>query len=357
MSLKKPLVVSVAFAAVLTSACGSDADTATQTAGSGQSQKITTVSVGSPGSASDAGLYIADARGYFKAVGIEMEYQKVKGGGDLIPLLSTGKLDVGGLSINSALINAIASGNELEIVADKGSYTDGSTPSYGALLVRPDLADQVKGPGDLKGRNIAVGSAGSALDVALDEYLGQAGLSTDDVKLTVLGQAERVLALQEGAVDVAFVFEPFLAQAQKSGAGELLVDGGDMVANQQNAVVVYSSAFSNKEADVAQNFMSAYICGLEDYNTEVAEDGADRDDIIKIVADATGADPDSLAEASPIGLQPDGSLNVEDLERTIQGLAESGLVPQPVPAKDVVNTKFLENAMPCDELRDMAGGQ
>jgi NitT/TauT family transport system substrate-binding protein len=317
---------------------------------------VTTVTVGSPGSSSDSGLYIADARGYFKALGIEMDYQTVKGGGDLIPLLSTGRLDVGGLSLNSGLINAVAGGNDLEIVADKGSYTDGSTPSYGALLVRPDLADEITGPGDLRGRSIGVGSAGSTLDVALSEYLKTGGLTTEDVKLTVLGQPERVIALQEGAIDVGFVFEPFLTQAIKSGAGELLVDGGDMIKNQQNAVVVYAGSFSKEKQEVAQNFMSAYVCGLEDYNTAVVEQGEGRDEIIEIVAKATGQAADELADTNPIGLRPDGSLNVEDLERSIQGLADSGQVEKVVAVDQLVNTEFLEGVMPCDELRELAQG-
>lgn len=351
MATKRPIAVLIATTALLVAACGSGSE---GSAGGG-SGALTTVGVASPGSSSDAGLYIAQAQGYFEALGIEMDYQTVAGGGDVIPLLSTGRLQVGGLSLNSGLINAIASGNDLQVVADKGSYTDGSAPSYGALLVRPDLADEITGPADLEGRSIGVGSAGSALDVALNVYLDSAGLTTEDVRLTVLGQPERVIALQEGAIDVGFVFEPFLSQALRQGAGELLVDGGAMVPNQQNAVLVYAGDFVDADPETAQDFMSAYICGLEDYNSAVVENGADRDEIIGIIAEATEQAPDELAESNPIGLQPDGSLNVEDLERTIGALAESGLASEAVPVEDVVNTEFIEGAIPCDELRGMVG--
>ncbi len=353
MANRKSLTAALALTAVLAAACGSGGSGSAGPPAGGGAGGTTTVSVGSPGSASDAGLYIADARGYLKAVGIEMKYQSVKGGGDLIPLLSTGRLDVGGLSLNSGLINAVASGNKLQVVADKGSYTDGSKPSYGALLVRPQLADQIKGAADLKGRRIGVGSAGSALDVALTEYLKTAGLTTKDVKLVVLGQAERVIAMQEGAVDVAFVFEPFLNQAQKSGAGKMLVDGGKMVPNQQNAVVVYAGTFAERKPEVAQAFMSAYLCGLQDYNKEVVE-GGNSDEVIAIIAKATGDKPENLKASAPIGLKPDGALNLPDLERTIKGLADSGLVKTPVPVTQLVNTQFLEKAADCNEIRNKA---
>jgi NitT/TauT family transport system substrate-binding protein len=352
--LSRSLAVSVAFTTMLTAAACGSGDPEGAGTSEGGVDSVTTVTVGSPGSSSDAGLYIADARGYFKALGITMDYQTVKGGGDLIPLLSTGRLDVGGLSLNSGLINAVGSGNDLQVVADKGSYTDGSTPSYGALLVRPDLAGEIKGPEDLRGRSIGVGSAGSALDVALTDYLATGGLTTEDVQLVVLGQPERVIALQEGAIDVGFVFEPFLTQAVRLGAAELLVDGGDMIPDQQNAVLVYAGSFADQKKEVAQNFMSAYICGLEDYNDAVINEGEGRDEIIEIIGKATEQPAAELAETNPIGLKPDGSLNLKDLERTMNVLAEGGLVEKVVPIDQLVNTEFLENAMSCDEVRELA---
>lgn len=335
----------VALLLLLTACGGSD-----EAEGAGGT---TTVTFGSPGSASDAGFYLADARGYFAALGIETEYQQVAGGGDLIPLLSTGRLDVGGLSLNSGLINAVLSGNDLQLVADKGSYTDGSTPSYGALLVRPDQAEEITGPEDLEGRSIAVGSEGSSLDIALTTYLDSGGLTTDDVMITTLGQSERVIALQEQAVDVAFVFEPFLTQALTSGAGVVLADGGDMAPEQQVAGMVFGGEFPASNPDAAQDFVSAYLCGVQDYNGAVLED-EDTDAVLEIVAEATGDTVESLRESVPIGLRSDGALNLDDIQLTIDGLAEKGLANEALPVDDLVNTDYLDNARSCDEIREMA---
>jgi len=312
-----------------------------------------TVRVGSPGSSSDAGLYLADSRGYFAALGITMEYQRFSGGGDLIPLLSTGRLDVGGLSLNSGLINAVLSGNDLQLVADKGSYTDGSTPSYGALLVRPDQANTITGPADLRGRRLAVGTAGSSLDIAITDYLAKGGLTTNDLSITTLGQSERVIALERGAVDAAFVFEPFLTQALKRGAGVVLADGGAMAREQQVAGIVFGGSFTADHPRRAQDFLSAYLCGVQDYNAAV-RNGVDKDAVLGILAKATGETVESLRESIPIGLRSDGALNVADIQRTIDGLAAKGLVSGHLPASKLVSSTYLDNIRSCDEIRKMA---
>jgi NitT/TauT family transport system substrate-binding protein len=189
-SRTKPVAVSLAVAAMLTAACGSAEPESAEGSPDRNQATPTTVNVGALAAASDAGLFIADARGYFEALGIEMEYQKVAGGEDLIPLLSTGRLDVGGLALNAGFFNAIASGNDLDVVADKGSFTDGSDPSFGALVVRSDLATQITGPADLAGRTIAAGVPGSIPDLGISAYLETGGLALDDVTMTTLGFPE-----------------------------------------------------------------------------------------------------------------------------------------------------------------------
>ncbi|RBM17701.1 hypothetical protein DI005_21060 [Prauserella sp. PE36] len=319
-------------------------------AGSGSADAIT---IGSPGSSSDAGFYLADHRGYFRAVGLKVEYKQVSGGSDLIPLLSTGRLDVGGLSLNSGLINAVRSGNHLQLVADKGSFTDGSTPSYGAMLIRPSDASVIKGPADLRGRTIAVGSAGSSLDVAISGYLAQGGLTTKDVKITTLGQNQRVIALEQKAVDAAFVFEPFLSQALGRNAGVVLADGGAMARDLQVAGVVFGGPFVEEHPEQAQDFLSAYLCGVQDYNAAV-RDGKDADAVLGIIADATGESVESLRRGIPIGLRSDGALNADDVQQTIDRLAANGLVTGPLSVDELINTRYAQNAQSCDEIRAKA---
>src|SRR5205085_10163193 len=91
---------------------------------------------------SSAGLYIAMDKGFFQAKGITVDVEPFASGAKMIPALATGQLDVATGSPSAGLYNAIASGMEFKIVADKGQVRPGA--SFVPLTVRKDLVDSGK---------------------------------------------------------------------------------------------------------------------------------------------------------------------------------------------------------------------
>lgn len=123
--------------------------------------KQATLKFGSIQSVSDAGVYVAIEKGYFKEQGITIEVNNFRTVAELIAPLGTGQLDVTATPLSTALLAAADRGVDLKIVADKGL----SLPNweYAWIVLRKDLFDsgQVKTPADLKGMKIAVPSPGS----------------------------------------------------------------------------------------------------------------------------------------------------------------------------------------------------
>src|SRR3990172_19940 len=111
-----------------------------------------TVKVGTVLHVSDAGIFIALEKGYFKEQGIETEMPRFRSAGDMMAPLGTGELHVVGGGINPGLYNAIARGIQIIAVADKGSLSPGR--GYLSIVVRKDLLDNKKVTSikDLKGR-------------------------------------------------------------------------------------------------------------------------------------------------------------------------------------------------------------
>ena len=83
------------------------------------------VKVGAYASISDAPLYIAQEKGYFKEQGLDVEIVKIDSGAVLTTLLSTGDLDASGGSPGAGVYNAVRQGMQFKIVADKGSTLPG----------------------------------------------------------------------------------------------------------------------------------------------------------------------------------------------------------------------------------------
>src|SRR3954449_10969425 len=75
--------------------------------------------------ASDSGIYIADAKGYFREAGVEVELVDFGGANEMIPALATGQADAGGTTPIAAVVNAILRGVEIKTVAERGSILPG----------------------------------------------------------------------------------------------------------------------------------------------------------------------------------------------------------------------------------------
>src|SRR5947209_4594274 len=114
-----------------------------------------TVRVGVVGSTSDAGIYIGMEKGYFREQGIEIELSNFQAAQQMIPLLGTGQLDIGGGATSAGLINAVALEIPIRIVADKGSTPTGF--GYQGIVLRNELAGSFAGCPSFKG--LRVGTA------------------------------------------------------------------------------------------------------------------------------------------------------------------------------------------------------
>src|SRR5712692_9508503 len=119
------ILVSALALAIVPSACagaGTPAPaSATVTALPSAAPSPVTVKFGQVGAISDAAIYIADAKGFFKEQGITFESVPFQSAALMIPPLGTNEIQVGGGAISAGLLNAYGRGINLLIVADKGN--------------------------------------------------------------------------------------------------------------------------------------------------------------------------------------------------------------------------------------------
>ena len=86
------------------------------------------VNVGAASTTSDAPIYIAAKKGYFREEGFEAKVTNFRSAADMVAPLGIGQLDAGAGSASAGLYNAMLQGIKIKIVADKAS----SSPGYGA---------------------------------------------------------------------------------------------------------------------------------------------------------------------------------------------------------------------------------
>ncbi|WP_455198454.1 ABC transporter substrate-binding protein [Kaarinaea lacus] len=295
---------------------------------------------------SSAAMFIAKEKGYFKDEGIDVVINPFKASGaKMVPFLATGQLFVGGGNISAGMYNAIAQDIPIKIVSDKGTVSPGH--GYLALIVRKDHVDsgRYKSYKDLKGMTMAVTAKGVSQEIATELYLKSVGLSLKDITLRTLAYSDINIALANKSIDASVQIEPFVAAAVKNGFAVRVAGDDEVYPNQQSAGIFYSPVFMEKHPKEAQGFMNAYVRGLRDYN-DAFEKGKNREEIIKILTKNTKIkDADVYEAVVPVGLSPDGLVNVESLKADVEWYHQRGYLKKPVNIDDIVDLSYAKNAV------------
>lgn len=302
------------------------------------------VRIAEDGAASGAGFYLAEALGYFKAYNIEVEWVTFINSDDMLPAIAAGQLDVAGGISSASLFNAVAQGFDVRIISDKGHAVE--TGSYFTLVIRKDLADQVRDYSDLKGLTVAY----SAQD-AVDHYmtvkaLEAGGLGPEDVELVVIQDFAQMLAgLATGAIDVAMEIEPLITSGVEQGIIERFLDTSVYLPDAQVAVVLASPQFV-ADREVALRFMLAYLKGLRDFNDVFFHGRGDRERVVQVMTEYTLLkDPELWSRVQPPGLDPDGGVNVESLVDQYEFYKANGALVGEVDPRQVIDLSLAQEAV------------
>jgi NitT/TauT family transport system substrate-binding protein len=302
-----------------------------------------TVKIGQVGGISDAAIYIADAKGYFKEQGITLQSSAFASAAQMVAPLGTGELQVGGGASSAGLFNAIGRGVGMFIVADKGNLNPGN--GYEAIVVRKELAAAIKGPKDLKGRTIAISALDITPEVTLDTYLRTGGLTEKDVTLVTLPHADMLQALKNGSIDAGLPIEPFVSRILAAGVATVLTRDDTVTPGHQTAVLLFSEKFA-QQREAAVRFAKAYIQGARFYNDAfVKKDPAKRAEAIAILAKATNIDPALFDAMVMPGINPSGRVNLESLTAIENWFVAKGSQQKFIELSKAVDLSFADEAV------------
>jgi NitT/TauT family transport system substrate-binding protein len=312
-------------------------------AGDAPAQSVT---VGAASTTSDAPIYIADRKGFFRAEGLDVTVTNFRSASDMVAPLGAGQLDAGAGSAGAALYNAVARGIRIRIVADKAS----SPPGYGAtkILVRKDLVDsgRYKRPEDLKGLRFAMNAPGVSNTSTLNTLLKSVGLKYSDVETVDLPFPDHVVALKNKSVEASASVEPGPAIAVKNGDAVVIRSDDQILPHHQIAVLLYSEDFVLKRRDQAMRFMRAYVRAVRFYNGALKDGrlaGPNADEVIAILSEATPIKARVIYQAiTPTGMNPDGRVNTESLAYDLAFYTEQGLIKGAIRLDDVVDSSFVD---------------
>jgi NitT/TauT family transport system substrate-binding protein len=216
------------------------------------------------------GFYVANERGYFKKMGLDIQVKKFNDGALAVPSMLAGELDISLMTANAAFFNSIAKGAPMVIVLDRGQNKRGY--GYTAINVTQDLYDAgVKSVADfakLKGKRIGVGAVGSINQYTTARALQKAGLDPrKDVQwVTGVPQPDLMKMLGQKQVDVVNLAYQFSYFAQNNKWGPIVVNDDEIDPDGSIGVYAVNRNFLNNKRDVLIRFAVAYLQGVKEFD-------------------------------------------------------------------------------------------
>lgn len=317
---------------VVLAACSSKT---TDQASNAESGKVTLKYHAEPGVVTPAEL--AEDLGYFEKV--ELKNSGVtKGGPESIQYVATNQIDFGN-AFNGAIIKSIDKGVKIKgVVTSYGSTND----NYIGFFTKK--GSEIKEAKDLIGKKIAVNILGAHLELAIQEYLYNGGLTKEEVKqveLITLPTINAEQSLLNGQVDVVGLSSIFRDKAIENGDVELLFTDTEAFNAEYNAGSYFFKEDFIKDNEGAIKDFTAGVAKAFDWTAS-----NDREVVIerleKIMTERNLKEPvENLKYWKNSSVSSNGGIiRDSDYERWIAGLKRAGDLTEDLDTKTMFTNKY-----------------
>ncbi len=199
--------------------------------------------------------------------GVKLETTTFNAGPSAVEAIFSGALDATYIGPNPT-VNAHSKSKGEAVRVISGAASGGV-----ALVVKPEITSWEQ----LRGKKIATPQLGNTQDVAIRHWLKEKGLRTTkegggDVTIVPQENAQTIETFGSGAIDGAWVPEPFVSRLVNAG-GKVLVDERDLWPDGKFVItnLIVSTKFLKAHPDVVQKLVEGQVAANEFVNTKPDE--------------------------------------------------------------------------------------
>jgi NitT/TauT family transport system substrate-binding protein len=284
-----------------------------------------------------APIWVAQEEGLFAARDLAVELVPMGGSEAAIPLLIDGRIDVLPGHPAPALLNAIARGERIRIVAERSRRAPAQCSSL-ALVARPELLARSRPSGAPPPiRRISIDKQAAML-FFVEEALASAGVSLDSLERVYVPHAAEPDALASGAVDVALAGEPFLARALRGGRATVWIGVEDVLPGIEFSVLVFGRRLLDDERDAGARFVEAFL----EANDRLAEGKTPHN--LALMARFLDEDAETLADICWPFQPSDGRVRTDYLMRFQEWQRAHGWIDRVTSEAELIDPAFVRRA-------------
>lgn len=195
--------------------------------------------------------YVAQAKGYFEAEGIELDFSTAQGSDKGVAALLAGTADIALVGPETTVfVHNQDTPNKVKIFAQM-------TDKDGSFLVAK-AGSSGFGWSDLKGKTVIGWRKGSMPQLVAEAVLKQQGLGSADLTyVSNVAAPAMVGAFVSGQGDYVQVFEPLVSQLEQEGQGVQVAYLGEVYGKLPYTGYVATDQYLQKHADTVQRYTNA----------------------------------------------------------------------------------------------------
>lgn len=208
-------------------------------------------------------MHVAEAQGYFKEAGVQVELVPVASAAERDQLMQAGRID--GM-INDLVSTVLYNRDEQKIAVVRFART--ATPQVAQYAILAGKDSGIRTAQDLKGVEIGI-SDGTVIAYVTDRLLQREGLRPEDIRTTsVVRIADRLQLLSQGQLKAATLPDPFYSLAIQEGARVIVDDRAHTEIG--NSVLSFSVAALKNKPQTIRRFLGALDRAIADVNADPA---------------------------------------------------------------------------------------
>jgi NitT/TauT family transport system substrate-binding protein len=295
---------------------------------------------------SSAPVFIAQDKGYFRQVGLDVELKFFDAAQPIAVAVTSGDIDFGITSVTAGLYNLAGKGT-LKVIAGM-SHEKSGFPLIGYFATEKAYAAGLKVPKDLAGKRIAMTQVGSSFHYSLGLLADKYGFKLAGMKLVPMQSLSNVAAALKGeTVDAALLPVSAARKLLDDGGIKLLGWVGDETPWQVGAVFASPKTLEKKE--LVTKMLAALERAEREYHdvilTAVTNGEAAINDktrpLLEIIGKYTNL-PLQQVVGNCAYIDPEGRLDVKDIANQIAWLQGQGFVDKSVTLDAVIARDFVK---------------
>src|SRR5512139_2065859 len=295
---------------------------------------------------SSAPVFIAQDKGYFKEAGLDIELKFFDAAQPIAVATTSGDVDFGITAFTAGLYNLAGKGT-LKVIGGMSREKAGY-PLIGYFASNNAYAAGLKMPKDLAGKRVAVTQVGSSFHYSLGLLADKYGFKLSEVKIVPLQSLSNAAAALKGeTVDAALLPVSTARKLMDDGGAKLLGWVGDETPWQLGAVFASPKTIANKA--LVTKLLGALAKADREYHDVILaaiKDGkAPIDDktkpLLEIIAKYTNLTVEQVVGNCAF-VDPDGKLDVKNVDNQIKWLQEQGFVDKGFDADAIIAKDFVK---------------